>query len=168
MPRRLPPQQRRPPIAKTTGDLASVSELLGARYTSNEKLKFAFPDIDPGVEPFGSRVLVQTRIAAQKTDNGFIIPDSARDADKYNSQVALVRAIGPVAFRDRKTLLAWPEGIQAQPGMFVRIGKWGGDRVDVEVDLGNGLKEKIVFCVLNDLEIIGAVTGDPLKMKGYI
>lgn len=152
--------------ASVPGGLASVSDLLGDRY--DDDMQFAFPDVDPGVIPFGSRVLVQTRVAKKKLASGIIVPDTARETDKYNTQVALVRAIGAVAFCDRKTLTPWPEGRWAQPGEFVRIGKWGGDRVEVDYDTGGGVKESIVFCLINDLEIIAAVTGDPLKIKGYI
>ena len=41
--------------------------------TYEETMKEAFPDVDPGIQPFGSRVLVQIRTAKTKTSGGIIL-----------------------------------------------------------------------------------------------
>lgn len=124
----------------------------------------AFPSVDPGVKPLGSRVLVQVRRPKSQTKGGIILPGETRDTELYNTQVAKVRALGPLAFRNRNTMEPWPEGQWVDVGQYVRAPKFGGDRWSVSV--GNG--EEIVFVLFNDLDIVGAITGDPLAMKAFL
>lgn len=134
--------------------------------TSSEstELKEAFPECDPGVRPFGSRVLVQIRNPRQKTKGGIILHGETKETEKWNTQAAKVISMGPLAFCNRNTGEKWPEGDWCKPGEYVRVGKYGGDRW--EVDLGeNGIA---LFVIFNDLDIIGEVTGDPLNMKAFI
>ena len=63
-------------------------------YDSEED---AFPNTDPGVRPFGSRVLVQFRQAKMKTKGGIILAGETRDTEVWNTQVAKVVALGPLA-----------------------------------------------------------------------
>ena len=49
----------------------------------------AFPSIDPGVEPFGSRVIVQIRSAKTKTAGGIILPDTAKEKPKQGKVISL-------------------------------------------------------------------------------
>lgn len=123
----------------------------------------AFPDVDPGVRPFGSRVLVQVRRAKRKTKGGIILADEVRDTEAWNTQVAKVRAIGPLAFKNRNTQEPWPEGDWVKEGTYVRAPKYGGDRWSVTYD-----GEEVVFVLLNDLDLLGEVTGDPLAMKAFL
>ena len=122
------------------------------------ELEEAFPSIDPGIKPLGSRVLVQIKTAAQKSKGGIILSTDDRSTEKWNTQVGKVVAMGPVAFHNRNTLEVWPEGEWCKVGDFVRVAKYGGDRFEVDDAL---------FVVFNDLDIIGTVTGDPLKMKAF-
>lgn len=124
----------------------------------------AFPAADAGVQPFGSRVLVQIRTPKTKTASGIIIDSGSRDTEKWNTQVAKVISHGPVAYRNRNTLEPWPEGSWAKPGDYVRVPKYGGDRW--EVQLKNG--ESALFVIFNDLDIIGRVEGDPLAIRAFI
>ncbi len=124
----------------------------------------AFPAADAGVQPFGSRVLVQIRTPKTKTASGIIIDSGSRDTEKWNTQVAKVISHGPVAYRNRNTLEPWPEGSWAKPGDYVRVPKYGGDRW--EVQLKNG--ESALFVIFNDLDIIGQVEGDPLAIRAFI
>jgi co-chaperonin GroES (HSP10) len=124
----------------------------------------AFPAADAGVQPFGSRVLVQIRTPKTKTASGIIIDSGSRDTEKWNTQVAKVVSLGPVAYRNRNTLEPWPEGGWAHPGDYVRVPKYGGDRW--EVPLPNG--ESALFVIFNDLDIIGRVEGDPLAIRAFI
>jgi co-chaperonin GroES (HSP10) len=123
----------------------------------------AFPAADAGVTPFGSRVLVQIRSARQKSAGGIILTQQDRQTDFDNTQVAKVIALGPAAFRNRDTLTVWPEGEWAQPGAFVRVPKYGGDRWFV--DIPN--LEAALFVLFNDLDLVGEITCDPLSVVAY-
>lgn len=123
----------------------------------------AFPPCDPGVQPFGSRVVVQLRSAKRKTKGGIILTDETREIDQWNTQVAKVIAVGPLAFHNRNTLTPWPEGDWCKPGDFVRVPKYGGDRWSAKVD-----DEERLFVIFNDLDLIGRVDGNPLAMKAFI
>jgi co-chaperonin GroES (HSP10) len=124
----------------------------------------AFPDVDPGVRPFGSRVLVQFRRAKRKTKGGIIIIDEVRDTEVWNTQSAKVVCLGPLAFKNRNTMDLWPEGEWVKPGTFVRAPKYGGDRWGVSFEDG----EEILFCLFNDHDLLGEITGDPLAMKAFL
>jgi co-chaperonin GroES (HSP10) len=135
-----------------------------ATTTSEDALKEAFPDADPGIQPFGSRVLVQIRTPKKKSAGGIIIDTGSRDTEKWNTQVAKVISIGPLAFRNRDSMKLWPEGSWCVPDDYVRVAKYGGDRW--EVPLENG--EVAMYVIFNDLDIIGRVTGDPLAIRAFI
>lgn len=130
----------------------------------SEALIEAFPDADPGITPFGSRVLVQIRSPKTKTASGIIIDNGSRDTEKWNTQVAKVISVGALAFKNRNSMESWPEGSWCGPGDYVRVAKYGGDRW--EVPLPNG--ETALFVIFNDLDIIGQVTGDPLAIRAFI
>ena len=124
----------------------------------------AFPPVDPGVQPFGSRVLCQIRRAKTKTKGGIILAGETRDTETWNTQVAKVIAMGPLAFHNRNTMEPWPEGAWVNVGDFVRAPKYGGDRWSVRTEDG----EEILFVIFNDLDLLGKITGDPLAMKAFL
>lgn len=124
----------------------------------------AFPPIDAGVKPFGSRVLCQIRLAKKKTRGGIILTGDTKDTETWNTQVARVVAVGDLAFKNRNSQEPWPEGSWAHPGDFVRVPKYGGDKWTVKIDDD----QEVIFVILNDLDLIGAVTGDPLAMKSFV
>jgi co-chaperonin GroES (HSP10) len=126
-------------------------------------LEDAFPEIDPGVKPLGSRVVVQIRRAKRKTKGGIILAEDSRDTEQWNTQVAKVVAIGPLAYKNRTTMEPWPEGAWVQIGSFIRAPKYGGDRWSVATEDG-----EIVFAMFNDMDILGEITGDPLAMKAFL
>lgn len=132
--------------------------------TYEDALAEAFPAVSAGIQPFGSRVLVQIRTPKRMSTGGIIIDTGSRDTEKWNTQVAKVISHGPVAYRNRNTLEPWPEGGWAHPGDFVRVPKYGGDRW--EVPLENG--EAALFVIFNDLDILGKVEGDPLAIRAFI
>ncbi len=132
----------------------------GAPQTMRE----AFPDVDPGVMPLGGRVLVQIRRTVNRTKSGLILVESTKDTVKWNQQIAMVVALGPLAYRNRDDLGPWREGAWVKVGDFVRIPRWNGDRVEVRVKDG----DPVVFVTFNDHEIISKVTGDPLKQTVYV
>ncbi len=125
----------------------------------------AFPPCDPGVMPFGSRVLIQIRTPKQKTKGGIILTSETRETDAWNTQVAKVIAVGELAFKNRTTMEHWPEGSWCKPGDFVRVPKYGGDRWTVKTADG---KDEALLVIFNDLDLIGKVTGDPLAIKAFI
>jgi co-chaperonin GroES (HSP10) len=123
----------------------------------------AFPSVEPGVEPFGSRVVVQIRLSKSKTAGGIILPEDTQETERWNTQVAKVVAVGSLAFHNRNTMEPWPEGSWCKVGDFVRAPKYGGDKWSVAVD-----GKEVLFVMYNDLDLLGRITGDPLSMKAYI
>ena len=75
-----------------------------------DSLDEAFPPCEPGVEPLGSRVLVQVRTPKSKTKGGIILTREVQETESYNTQVAKVLMIGPLAFKNRENMTPWPEG----------------------------------------------------------
>jgi co-chaperonin GroES (HSP10) len=136
--------------------------------TFEDAIAEAFPAADAGVQPFGSRVLVQIRTPKTKTAGGLILHSESRDTEKWNTQVARVVSVGPLAFKNRDTMQSWPEGAWCNPGDFVRVPKYGGDRWEVPLGMKDGNNESAMFVIFNDLDIIGQVTGDPLAIKAFI
>ena len=130
----------------------------------SQDLEEAFPDVNPGVAPLGSRVLLQIRSVKKKTKGGIIIAVETSETEKWNTTVAKVIAVGPLAFRDRKTTDLWPEGAWVSEGEYVRCPKYGGDRWEVDGPDGDAC----LFVIVNDTELIGKVTGDPLAIKAFI
>jgi len=124
----------------------------------------AFPDVDPGVRPCGDLIIVQLRKPKSVTKGGIIVPEDTRQTINDNTQVGRVVALGPVAFRDRKTLEFWPEGPWAKLGDFVRMPKYGGDRWQVKTTEG----DEITFITMKDMHLIGEYTADPLQIKAYV
>ena len=135
-----------------------------ADMASDDELKASFPTVDPGAVPLGSRVLVQFRAPKKKSRGGIILVDDTVETEKWNTQVAKVVAVGPLAFKNRGTQEVWPEGAWAVPGDFVRASKYGGDRWEVAIDK----EEAALFAIFNDLDLIAKVTGNPLTMKAFI
>ena len=132
--------------------------------TSENALAEAFPVAEPGIQPFGSRVLVQIRSPKQKTASGIIIDRGSKDTEKWNTQVGKILAVGPLAFKNRNTLESWPDVSWCKAGDYVRVAKYGGDRW--EVPLADG--ESALYVIFNDLDIIGQVVGDPLLIRAFI
>jgi co-chaperonin GroES (HSP10) len=134
----------------------------------DQTLEEAFPIVDPLMAPYGARVLVQLRAVKEKTTtSGIVLVEETREAEKWNTMIGKVIAIGPLAFRKRESMEPWPEGAWAQVGDFVRVPKWGGDRWEIDFEQGAN-KGKALFTFFNDHELIGKVTGDPLAIRAFI
>lgn len=138
----------------------------------HQSLEEAFPDCDPGVRPLGSRVLVQFRRSKLKTKGGILLTPDAMQTEKWNTQTAKVVALGPLAFSSRVSGQKWPEGDWVKEGDFVRVPKYGGDRWEVDVPADTKLKpedrQPALFVIFEDKDMIGLVTGDPLKLKAFV
>jgi hypothetical protein len=74
-----------------------------AKEIYENALAEAFPAVDAGVRPFGSRVLVQLRTPRKISKGGIHLSESTLDTEKWNTQVAKIVALGPVAFKNRTT-----------------------------------------------------------------
>jgi co-chaperonin GroES (HSP10) len=127
-------------------------------------MKEAFPAVEAGIRPFGSRVLVQIRTPKKKSSGGIILSNDTQDTEKWNTQIAKVVSLGPLSFKNRNTMESWPEGDWCTVGEFVRVAKYGGDRWEVTAPDG----EVALFVIFNDLDILGQVLGDPLAIKAFI
>jgi co-chaperonin GroES (HSP10) len=127
-------------------------------------MKEAFPAVEAGIRPFGSRVLVQIRTPKKKSSGGIILSNDTQDTEKWNTQIAKVISLGPLSFKNRNTMDSWPEGDWCTVGEFVRVAKYGGDRWEVTTPNG----EVALFVIFNDLDILGQVLGDPLAIKAFI
>lgn len=121
---------------------------------SASDLETAFPDINPGIHPFGCRVLVQLRTVRAKTNGGLILVEDTKQFNKSIAQVAKVIELGPVAYRNRDTLEKWAEGDWTKPGQYVRVPKYGGDRMERTIP---GTDDTAIFCIFNDHEIICSI-----------
>lgn len=137
---------------------------------SNEaELAWAFPSVDPGAKPLGGRILVQLRRTKKKaTSAGIILVEETKETEKWQNMVAKVIEIGPLAFKHRDTMQAWPEGSWCSAGDYIRVPKWGGDRWEVKVPGDDDFEDPALFMVLNDHEVIAKLTGDPLAMRAFL
>ena len=134
-----------------------------ATYTE-EEIAEAFPDVDPGFEPFGSRVVVQLRSPKTKTKSGIILTDDTKETEMWNTQIAKVRALGPLAFHNRDKQELWPEGAWCAAGDYVRIPKYNQDKWFMETADG----KTVLFMIVNDIDLLAKKTGSPLEVKAYI
>ncbi len=134
--------------------------------TYEDAMAEAFPAVDAGIQPFGSRVLIQIRTPKKKSAGGIIIDiHGSNETEKWNTQIGKVVALGPLAFKNRDSMTTWPEGEWCKAGEYVRVAKYGGDRWEVKIP---GTDDSAMFVIFNDLDIIGQVTGDPLAIRAFI
>ena len=81
----------------------------------------AFPAVNAGIQPFGSRVLIQIRTPKKVSRGGIILDTGTQDTEKWNTQVGKVISLGPLAFKNRNDMSPWPEGDWCTVGEFVRL-----------------------------------------------
>lgn len=143
----------------------SIADLSAQRPLGYASLEEAWPKVEPGLKPFGSRVLVQMRTPMTRMKSGLFLAQETRDTEKWNTQVAKVIALGPLAFRNRDTLEPWPEGAWVTEGAFVRVPKYAGDRWEVPVP---GSSDRALFIMFQDRDLGGLITIDPLTYEAYI
>lgn len=133
-----------------------------------EEMEWAFPKVNPGMSPFGGRVVVQLRRIKRKTAGRIILVEETKENEKWNNMIGKIVEIGPLAFKNRDTMQPWPEGTWAQVGDYVRVPKWGGDRWEIRVPGEDDAEDPVLFMTLNDHELIAKVTGNPLSFKAYV
>ena len=129
------------------------------------ELQEAFPKVDCGQQPLGNRVIVQIRRVKKVSAGKIILVADTKETEKWNTTVARLVKLGPLAFKNRNTAESWPEGAWVEVGDFVRVPRWGGDRWEVAIE---GEEDPALFVVFNDHELITKVIGDPLKIKAFI
>lgn len=144
--------------------LPTVNPYATGLDATGHTLEDLFPAVDPEFTPFGSRVLVQLRRVFNKTKGGIILAQETKDNEAWNVQVARIMKVGPLAFKNRSTGEAWPEGIWANVGDYVKIPRWGGDRWSIAQAEG----EPVAVVLLNDSDLFGRYEGDPLRIKAYL
>jgi co-chaperonin GroES (HSP10) len=137
--------------------------------SQDAEMAWAFPSVDPGAQPLGGRVLVQLRRSRKKTTKaGIVLVEETKETEKWNTQVAKVILIGPLAFRHRDSMNPWPEGSWCAVGDFIRVPKWGGDRWEVRVPGENHMEDPTLFMIVNDHEVIARITANPLETKAFL
>lgn len=126
-----------------------------------------FPNIDPGIEVAGDRVLVQLRREKVASKGGIILVDETRQTLRYNETVAKVIQIGPLAYKSPDTLEPWPEGPWCKVGDLVRTIKYGGDRFVVNPEDEGA---PVVFITIQAREIISRIRSfaDAQRMKAFV
>lgn len=129
--------------------------------------KECFPDVDPGTEILGDRVLVQLRREKIASKGGILLVEETRQTLRFNETVAKVIAIGPLAYKSPETLQPWPEGQWVQVGDLVRTIKYGGDRFVVQP---NDDGAPVVFITLKATEVISKIKSfeHAQKMKAFV
>lgn len=113
-----------------------------------------FPEIDPGIDVAGDRVLVQLRREKTTSKGGIILVDETKATLRFNETVAKVIQIGPLAYKSPDTLEPWPEGPWCKVGDLVRTIKYGGDRFVVQPDDEGA---PVVFITIQAREIISRI-----------
>lgn len=126
-----------------------------------------FPEIDPGVEILGDRVLVQLRREKVTSKGGIFLVEETRQTLRFNETVAKVIGIGPLAYKSPDDLTPWPEGNWCNVGELVRTIKYGGDRFVVQPDDDGA---PVVFITLQAREVISKIKSFEAaqKMKAFV
>ena len=126
-----------------------------------------FPDVDPGVEILGDRVLVQLRREKSTSKGGIILVDETRQTLRYNDTVAKVISIGPLAYKSPEDLTPWVEGPWCKVGDLVRTIKYGGDRFVLQPDDEGA---PVVFITLQAREVISKIKSFEAaqKMRAFV
>lgn len=124
---------------------------------STDKETVLFPQMKPGIKPFGSRVLVQVRRVRVRRKSGLYMTKNASDTQLDNTCVAKVLAVGPLAYKNRNTMESWGEGSWCKPGDYVFVPKYGGLRWERAYKVDDDYIDKVQFAIFDDLNVIGGV-----------
>lgn len=149
-------------VASVCAAIASAPD-----YRIDPEVLSHFPPADPKVMPLGARILVQLITTKQTTKSGIVLVAETKETEKWNNQVARVIAVGPLAFCNRETGEPWKEGTWAEPGDFVIVPRWGGNRRTVR-QKNDPHADPVYFVTVNDHEVIEKVYGNPLELESYI
>ena len=172
------------PIERIEDTILTNSNAVTNDHASLEE---AFPDVDPGIQPFGNLVLLQIRRPRKFMASGIELPSEARATEYYNTQVAKVLAVGPLCFTTvrniggEEKLCEWPEGPWFKVGDYVRAPKYGGDRFGRRATVTENVKhigqseatpvevvDDIIFALFKAKDIQGVITCDPRAIRAYL
>lgn len=134
-----------------------------------ETLEHAFPEVDPGVRPYGQRVLVQLKNGATTTESGLQVTRDTVQTENDTTQVAKVIRLGIGAFRSRSDLKPWPEleaGDCPKVGDFVRIPMHTNSQNTWTVP-APGKDYRVTFTLIDDLNILGEQP-DPFYIRAFL
>lgn len=152
------------PETVTINGVRALAVCKPRKLTKLEAMDIAdlFPEVDPGVLPVGPFVMVQIRRAPSKSASGLIefIPETQEQV-KWNEMTGRVFALGPLAYRNPNDFKEYAEGDWCVPGDFVRLPKYGGDRIEVEVPG----QDPALFVMIKDREVFAQIHGNPLNYK---
>lgn len=140
-----------------TTNLASAIEI---DYAS---LEDAFPPVEHGRKPLLSNYLVQIRRAKKMSKGGIALPEEVQRSEAANTTVGKVVALGPICFKDARTLQGWPEGPSFGVGDYLQIPRYGGSRFSVKWK-----NEEIDFVLFDHLQQLALLTVDPRKVTTYL
>ena len=104
-----------------------------------------FPEVDPGIDVAGDRVLVQLRREKVTSKGGIILVDETRQTIKFNETVAKVIQVGPLAYKDEAK---FPTGPWCKEGDWIIFGRYAGARMAID---GGEIR------ILNDDEILATI-----------
>lgn len=124
---------------------------------SGDKEATLFPQVEPGVVPFGSRVLVQIRRVRTRRKSGLYMTKEATDTQMDNTCVAKVLAVGPLAYKNRNTMEGWGEGSWCKAGDYVFVPKYGGLRWERSYKVDDDYIDKVQFAIFDDLNVVAGV-----------
>ena len=151
--------------------MTDVPKIVTISVTSDtpdpQELAWAFPDVECGMNPYGGRIIVQLRRVKKRKGMIYLVEET-KENEKWNNMIGKVISVGPLAFKNRDTMSAWPEGSWANVGDFVRVPRWGGDRWEIKDPNDEQNEDPVLFMTINDHELIAAVTDDPLSFKAYV
>ena len=132
-----------------------------------QELAWAFPDVECGMNPYGGRIIVQLRRVKKRKGMIYLVEET-KENEKWNNMIGKVISVGPLAFKNRDTMSAWPEGSWANVGDFVRVPRWGGDRWEIKDPNDEQNEDPVLFMTINDHELIAKVTANPLSFKSFV
>lgn len=138
------------------------TNLASAVRFAYQSMEEAFPVIDHGREAALSNYIVQVRRAKTVTKGGIVLADETRRSEAGNCTIGKVVGLGPLCFKDVKTLKPWPEGVSFELGDFLQIPRYGGFRFSVKHE-----DEEVDFVIFDHLQQLAKIK-DPLTVTTYL
>lgn len=133
-------------------------------WTNSKELEECFPDVTIDMEPVADLICCQVKMPKEKIGS-IILTDIDKDYDRWNTMIARVVKMGPVAFKDPDTLKPWPEGQWVYIGDYVVIPKYGSVKFAKTI---SGRQDKCLFAFLRCKDIRAIITGNPLEVEEYV
>lgn len=127
--------------------IAPIPSMIKPKTARQKYIEEHFPEVEIGGKPLGPMVLIQLRSVKPKTRGGIELPSETVEFNANQTALGIIRAIGPLAFRNRETMQEWPEGIWADVGDIVMVKRHEGDRFQRSIP---GTDEKAIFILLHD------------------